>query len=93
METVSADNAVSDVLVGLVSLCELLVEEAEEAGSREEPDYVPDFLGPNFNWDHWRTLQSDASQTAYGLQAHPWLHDWARSTLERAVACVERRCR
>lgn len=93
VETVTADNSLSDVLVDLVSLCELLAEEAEEAESREEPAYVPDFLGPNFNWDHWRTLQTELSQTAHGLQAHPWLHDWARSTLERAVACVERRCR
>uniref|UniRef100_A0AAU2UW07 Uncharacterized protein n=1 Tax=Streptomyces sp. NBC_00003 TaxID=2903608 RepID=A0AAU2UW07_9ACTN len=93
METVTADNTLSDVLVDLVSLCELLVEEAEEAESREEPDYVPDFLGPNWNRDHWRTLQTELSQTAHGLQAHPWLHDWARSTLERAVACLERRCR
>lgn len=93
VETVTADNTLSDVLVGLVSLCELLAEEAEEAENREEPDYVPDFLGSNFNWDHWRTVQTDLSQTAHGLQAHPWLHDWARSTLECAVACVERRCR
>ncbi|MBT2394362.1 hypothetical protein J7E87_34430, partial [Streptomyces sp. ISL-1] len=93
VETVTADNTLADVLVDLVSLCEVLAEEAEEAENREEPDYVPDFLGPNFNWDHWRTLQTELSQTAHSLQAHPWLHDWARSTLERAVACVERRCR
>ncbi|MFJ8948213.1 hypothetical protein ACIRG4_34095 [Streptomyces sp. NPDC102395] len=93
VETVTADNTLSDVLVDLVSLCELLAEEAEETENREEPDYVPDFLRPNHNWDHWRTLQTELSQTAHGLQAHSWLLDWARSTLERAVAYVERRCR
>ncbi|WP_330327855.1 hypothetical protein [Streptomyces pseudovenezuelae] len=38
-------------------------------------------------------MQGDLATAAAGLQAHPWLHEWAHPVLERAVTCVERRCR
>ncbi|MCM8554264.1 hypothetical protein NDF60_28600 [Streptomyces sp. STCH 565 A] len=79
-------------VVDLVELCEALEEEAEEVENRREPDYVPDLLKPNFNGDHWRYLQCLLAATTDGLQAHPWLYDWARPTLARAAAYAERRC-
>lgn len=87
-----ADRGLAGVVVDLVQLCELLEEEAEEVENRQESDYVPDFLGPNFAEDHWRYLQFRLVVVIAGLWAHPWLHDWARPLLERAAACADRRC-
>lgn len=92
VESVAADAGLADAVFDLVTLYEVLQEEAEEAEHRQEPDYVPDFLGPNFNRDHWRNLQFRLSVAAEGVRAHPWLHDWARPALTRAAAHVERRC-
>ena len=92
VESVAADAGLADAVSDLVTLYEVLQEEAEEAEHRQEPDYVPDFLGPNFNRDHWRNLQFRLSVAAEGVRAHPWLHDWARPALTRAAAHVERRC-
>jgi hypothetical protein len=92
VESAPADAGLADAAADLVSLCEGLEEEDEEAGNRQEPNYVPDFLGPNFNWDHWRYLQFELAATTDGLLAHPWLHSWARPVLARAAACAELRC-
>ncbi|MER7179117.1 hypothetical protein ABT404_06485 [Streptomyces hyaluromycini] len=92
MDPLAADDGLADAAFDLVNLCEILEEEDEEAGNREEPDYVPDFLGSNFNGDHWRTLQYQLSVTTESLRAHPWLHDWARPALSRTAAFTERRC-
>ncbi|MGC0344399.1 hypothetical protein [Streptomyces sp. SLBN-8D4] len=92
VDPLGADDGLADAAFDLVNLCEILEEEDEEVGNREEPDYVPDFLGPNFNRDHWRTLQYQLSVTIESLRAHPWLHDWARPALSRTAACTERRC-
>ncbi|MEV5956208.1 hypothetical protein AB0M11_20965 [Streptomyces sp. NPDC051987] len=92
VESAPADAGLADAAADLVSLCEGLEEEDEEAGNRQEPNYVPDFLGPNFNWDHWRYLQFELAATTDGLLAHPWLHNWARPVLARTAACAELRC-
>lgn len=91
VEAAAADSGLEDAIVELVSLCEGLEEETEEE-NRRRPDYVPDFRGPNFNWNHWRYLQFQLAETTDGLQAHPWLYDWARPALARAAAYAERRC-
>jgi hypothetical protein len=92
VEAAPADCGLAGAVVDLVQLCELLKDEAEEVENRQEPDYVSDYLGPNFNRDHWRYLQFRLAETTDGLRAHPWLHNWARPVLERAVAYADRRC-
>ncbi|MET9581024.1 MULTISPECIES: hypothetical protein [Streptomyces] len=93
VEGSAADDGPADAIFDLMSLCEVLDEEADEVNSREESGYTPDFLRPNFaSHDHWRTLQSMLSVTTHGLQAHPWLLSWARPSLSRAAAHTERRC-
>ncbi|MFJ4732529.1 hypothetical protein ACIP6V_09600 [Streptomyces sp. NPDC088770] len=86
------DKGLADAVLDLLSLCEALIDEDEEVENREDPDYAPDFLGPNFNRDHWRTLQFYLTRTVNGLQAHPWLHHWASPSLIRAASYTERRC-
>jgi hypothetical protein len=92
VKAAAADSDLVNAIVELVCLCEGLEEETEEEENRRRPDYVPDFRRPNFNWDHWRYLQFQLAETTGGLQAHPWLHDWARPALARAAAYAERRC-
>lgn len=92
VEYVAGDAGLADAVFDLVTLLEALQEEDEEAENRQQPHYTPDFLGPNFNRDHWRNLQFRLSVSAEGVRAHPWLHDWARPALTRAAAHTERRC-
>ncbi|MFD5597158.1 hypothetical protein [Streptomyces griseorubiginosus] len=92
VETADADAGLLSAVVDLLSLCEGLEEEDEEVENRQDRNYVPDFLGPNFNWDHWRYLQFLLMVTTDGLRAHPWLHSWARPVLARAAVYAERRC-
>ncbi|MFF8580910.1 hypothetical protein ACF05R_19540 [Streptomyces albidoflavus] len=86
------EEGLRDAVIDLVSLRELLDEEAEEEQNREDPQYVPDYLGANFNAYHWRTIQSDLTKMINSLQAHPWLQHWASADLIRAAAYTERRC-
>ncbi|MFF7105219.1 hypothetical protein ACFY9X_34075 [Streptomyces nigra] len=75
-----------------MNLCEALEEEDEEAENRKDPAYIPNYLRPNFNPDHWRCLQFHLSAVSNSLRAHPWLLSWAQPTLSRIEACAERRC-
>lgn len=93
VEGSAADDGPTDAIFDLMSLCEILDEEEDEVDSREEARYTPDFLRPNFaSHEHWRTLQTTLSVTTHGLQAHPWLLNWARPRLSRTAVHTERRC-
>ncbi|MFI5877378.1 hypothetical protein ACIBAH_34105 [Streptomyces sp. NPDC051445] len=92
VESAVVDVGLVDAVVDLVSLCEGLEDEDEEVENRQESNYVPDFLGPNFNSDHWRCLQFLLTVTTDGLQTHPWLHNWARPVLAQTAVYAERRC-
>lgn len=92
VEPVTADAGLADTVFDLVNLCEALEEEDEEAENREHPEYIPNFLRPNFNPDHWRYLQFHLSEVSNSLRAHLWLLSWAQPTLSRIEACAERRC-
>ncbi|MGQ4479382.1 hypothetical protein [Streptomyces sp. SAS_276] len=91
VEPAAADADLADTAFDLVSLCEALEEEDEEAENREDPDYIPNYLRPNFNPDHWRYLQFHLSAASNSLRAHLWLLSWAQPTLSRIEACAERR--
>lgn len=91
VESAPADTGLVGAADDLVCLCEGLEEEDEEVLNRQEPGYMPDFLGPNFNGDHWRYLQFLLAVTTDGLRTHPWLHSWARPVLARAAAHANRR--
>ncbi|MFE6383808.1 hypothetical protein [Streptomyces roseolus] len=86
------EEGLYEAVIDLVSLRELLDEEAEEERNREDPQYVPDHLGANFNEHHWRTIQSDLTKIVTSLRAHPWLQHWASADLIRAATYAERRC-
>ncbi len=92
VELAAAGVGLADTVFDLVNLCEALEEEDEEAENRKEPDYIPNYLRPNFNPDHWRYLQFHLSEASSSLRAHPWLLSWAHPTLSRIEACAERRC-
>lgn len=92
VEPAAADAGLADTVFDLVNLCEALEEEDEEAENREDPGYIPNFLRPNFNRDHWRYLQFHLSAVSNSLRAHLWLLSWAQPTLSRIEACAERRC-